>query len=703
MSSIFFLLFFLEPNPFRTKISDYSDRLRYVQLEAKIEPTWQTDHELALYGLLENRSGEVTGLLEKRPYRTTEDNYLLGIACYRLGEYERARYFLELARMAAAGMHLSERFQYVDYYLGLLFIKEQRLDKARSHFSGRVPLSEPFDPIWFFDGYDKLVLARQKIAEGDYAGARDIYAGVSDFFGYRELGLARVYEGLGELDSARRYCDTVVQYVREEQLVLAALSGLGRVSYAQKDYGRAAGFFKRYYAGTHDAGAAFMVGLCLSNEGKYDSAGLYFRELPDTVDDYLFYQGRTDYFRGQWGGAEEKLLRHREFFPGSKHADRGLYILGTINYKRKEYQPAVEFYQDLVNLYPASQYAASAMKTIADAYYSQAEYKQALVSYRKVRDYQPSVKMRGETALRIYETMFYLEKFSSMTAALHRFIEVNTDSVYAGGIVGTVRLRIAKMLNKDGEYYQSMVELDKLFAAETEPALICEALVERARVARNIGNINEEKRSYGEIVNRQDNRDYHTFAVGELASIYAKATEYDSALYYYNLLLSDDESREMAMFEIARLYDALGQYSETETMADRLIADFPNSVFLVDAYLLKSRSLRQRGKYDAAVEILAALAETTSVKPEVYVEIGDIYMEIHDFQKARDSYVAAGDHYQQDRDGAAKALLSAGDAARALGDKNGARESYLRGALIAQSLSIKDQLSARLSELDEAY
>ncbi len=701
MSSILFLLLLPGLEIPRAGISDWSDQLRYRQLEAKIEPTWQTDRELAVHWLLNGHPDETVRMLAVRPCRTVEDDYLLGIACYRLGEYERARDFLESARIAATGMHPAQRLQYVDYYLGLLYIKEQRLDKARDHFSGHIPLSEPLDPVWFFNGYDKLVLARQKIAEGDHQGARDIYIGVSDFFGYRELGLAIAYEGLGDHDSARRYCDTVVQYAHDEGLVMTALSGLGRISYALKDYGRAAGFYKRYYAGTRDADAAFMIALCLSNEGKYDSAGLYFRELPDTVDDYLFYQGRTDYFRGQWGGAEEKLLRHREFFPGSKYADRGLYILGTINYKRKEYQPAVEFYADLVNLYPASQYAASAMKTIADAYYSQAEYRQALESYRKVRDFQPAVKMRGETALKIYETMFFLKKFPSMTAALRRFIDDNADSVYAGGIIGTVRLRIAKMLNRDGEYYQSMIELDKLITADNDPAVVCEALVERARVARDMGNINEEKRSYREIAKRQDNRDYYTFAVGELASIYAKAAEYDSALYYYNLLLSDDKSREMAMFEIARLYAALGQYNETETMADRLIADFPNSVFLVDAYLLKSRSLRQRGKYDAAVKILAVLAETTSVKPEVYVEIGDIYMEINDFQKARDSYVAACDYYKQDRDGAAKALLSAGDAVRALGDKNGAREFYLRGAMIAQSLSIKDQLSARLSELDE--
>jgi tetratricopeptide (TPR) repeat protein len=682
---------------------DYSDQLRYRELEAKIEPTWQTDHELALYRLFENQPGEVISLLEKRPYRTAEDNYLLGIACYRLGEYKRARDYLELARTAAAGMHPAQRLRHIDYYLGLLYIKERRLDRARAYFSGRVPLNEPFDPVWFFDGYDKLVMARQKIAEGDYSGARDIYAGVSDFFGYRELGLARVYERLGDYDSARHYCDTVVQCAREEQLVMTALSGLGRISFALKDYGRAAGFFKRYYAGTHDVDAAFVIGLCMSNEGKYDSAGFYFRELPDTVDEYLFYQGRTDYFRGLWGSAEEKLLRHREIFPGSKYADRGLYILGTINYKRKEYQAAVEFYLDLVNLYPASQYAVSAMKTIADAYYNQGEYRQALSSYRKVRDFQPSVKMRGETALKIYETIFFLKKFPSMTAALRRFIDDNADSVYAGGIIGTVRLRIAKMLSNDGEYYQCMVELDKLIAAETEPALVCEALVERARVARNIGNISEEKRSYREIVKRQDNRDYYIFAVGELASIYAKGAEYDSALFYYNLLLSDDKSREMAMFEIARLYDVLGQYSETETMADRLIADFPNSVFLVDAYLLISKSLRRRGKYDAAMGILAALAETTNVRPEVYVEIGDIYMETQDYPKARDSYIAACDLYKQDRDGAAKALLCAGDAARAMSDKNGAREFYLHGAMIAQSLSIKDQLSARLTELDGGY
>jgi tetratricopeptide (TPR) repeat protein len=69
--------------------------------------------------------------------------------------------------------------------------------------------------------------------------------------------------------------------------------------------------------------------------------------------------------------------------------------------------------------------------------------------------------------------------------------------------------------------------------------------------------------------------------------------------------------------------------------------------------------------------------------------------------RARDNYLTAGEYYKQNRDGAAQAWLSAGDASVAIGDYKRARELFLQAHLIAESIVLKDKATARLSAISE--
>lgn len=434
-------------------------------------------------------------------------------------------------------------------------------------------------------------------------------------------------------------------------------------------------------------------------EGKYDSAAYYFNELPDTIDEYLYYIGKNDYYRGLWGSAEEKLMRHREFFPGSVYADRAIYLLGLINFKRREYAQAITLWQELVQLLPNSNYAITAVKGIADAYFELKDYKKALGNYRKVKEYKPPESIDLETKLKIYETLYHLKRYLSLVDALRRFIEENSNSSVE--LIPKTRLRIAKILFDEKEYYQSLAELNKIIENYALLSITNEALVERSKVCKKIGNMYEMKSSLRQLLLRNDAREYYPYAVNELGMEYLHELKYDSALYYYNILLNYNNYREMALFEIAQIYKRLGQYEEAVTMIDKLISEFPNSIFLLDAYLLKSESFRHRGNYEKANILMKELLEKMGERPEIYLEIGNIYFEIQDYFNARENYLLACEEFKQKRNEAAKALILAGDASIIIGDKKNAKEYYLRANMIAESPTLKDQSVTKLNALGE--
>lgn len=703
MSSILFLLLF--PGEDYFNCLNFDEAERYYRLFAKINPSYEIYYNAGICCLIQNEPNSAIELLARQPNKKSGIYYYLGVAHYRLGIYDKAFRYFDLSRSSeengTSPEKTSKKIGQSDYYLGLICLTEKRFAEAKEYLKTTPDSVNTSKPLNYLLNYEQLVAAQKNFIEGQYDRAVKLYEKVEDFFGFKEIGLAMTYAKIGDYEKALNFLETVIAGTNDQKLVAQALIEAGKISFRLKNYSMAKIYLKNYLEILSDNDAQYLLALSFNNENMYDSAAIYFRELPDSVDEYLFHKGRTDYFRGQWGSAEEKLLRHREFFPNSSYADRAIYILGSINFKRKEYYPAIDFWNDLINLYPNSSYAASAAKGIADAYFNLKEYKNALSVYKKVKEYRPSTKIESETKLKIYETLYYLKRYFSLVEALRRFIEENPNLSASGELVANTRLRIAKILFDEKEYYQSLNELDKLIVSYPDAPIIQEALVERARVCQNIGDEQEVKKSFQQLLTKTDGQEYYSYAVSELGRLYLKESKYDSALHYYNLLLDFDKYREMAIFEIAKIYDILGQNNEAETVVDKLIVDFPNSVFLFDAYILKSKSYRRRGNYAEAIKILEKLMAAVGIKPEIYLEIGDIYFEMNDYLKARDNYLFACDQFKQQRDNAARALLLAGDASIAMGDKKSAKEYYLRANLIAQSLTVKNQSSAKLMTISE--
>jgi tetratricopeptide (TPR) repeat protein len=681
----------LEPKGDYYRLENFLEARRYYHLENRLAPSDENLYRQALCCLGLDDYRTAVGILERIPRKDMLTYYYLGIAYYRLGMWDEAEINLRSAR------EFTGAFDPASYYLGLIALKRNEAADARDFFL-ELSLSPCRDSLLaYLDDYDRLIAARALFAEGRYADAIKTYEAIRDFFGYREIGLAIAYRKLKNYETGRTLLDSVLFTVADRALIERAWLESGLIDYSLKNFSGARAHLIRFLDRNPDPGVRFLIGLIFSQENKFDSAASYFQDLPDTVDDYLFHQGRTDYFRGRWGPAEEKLLRHREAFAQSPNADRADFILGSINFKRKEYRPAIEFWEELLQQFPGSSYAASAAKGIADAYFSIPDYGAALVAYRDIDRYKPPANVQAECRLKVYETRFYLKRYPTLLDALRAFLEDNPDSP----LVPRTSLRIAKFLYDLKEYYASLAELDRLIEKYPDLPIVNEALVDRARIGERIGNPKLVKTTYQRMLVNKEAKEYYSFALNELGRIYSAESRFDSALIYYQPLLGFDKYREMTMLEIAQIYDHLGQTRETELVCDNLITEYPNSVFLYDASMLKIKALRRSGNFEKALADLQGLNEKIGLKAEIYVEIGSIYAEIQEYGPARDNYLMAVDLFRQDRDAAADALVRAGDASLALGERKIAREQYLRANLFAESLTLKNQISAKLANLDE--
>ena len=689
MSKVLFALTLLITGSIETEID--LDMARFYELELTGDPSYDTYFRVGVYRLVQGDLAKSIELLERVRFVKPQACYYLGVAYYKSGDYSKAAYNFENACTA------KENYWQSCYYLSLICLKNNKLADALEYLQN-IPESEERQQLSsYILNYEILNEARNRLVDAEYDEAIGFYRQVDDFFGYRELGLAIAYARLGEYQRSIALLDTIIENSSDETLIQCALFQAGKEYAELKDVSKAKYYLREYLKLVPDDNAKYLMGRIYSDEARFDSARLCFKDLPDTIDAWLFYKGRTEYFLGQWSGSEDKLLRHREKFSESIYADRSLFILASINFKRKNYRKAILFWQELVDSFSHSIYTAAALKEIGNSYFSLGDYGSALNAYNRVAQYMPSEDIISEVSLKIYETKYYLNKFPSLVDALRRYVKENPSS----RLVPKTKLRISRILYDNGQYYQSLSELDRIIEDNPDNMTVVEALILRVQVSQAAGDRFELVRSLRALLMGEEATEYRLYAANELGALWIEEARYDSALYYYNLLLDSATYRENAILRIANIYNQLGQFKESIAMIERLISEFPKSRYLVDAYILNARALKNQGDYELAITVLREVTDKIGDRAELNMEIGTLYFESEEFAVARQYFLKACELFKQQRENAAQALLLAGDASVRIGDKTKGKEYYLQANMVAESAALKNQAMQKITMLDD--
>ncbi|KPK68726.1 hypothetical protein AMJ87_11490 [candidate division WOR_3 bacterium SM23_60] len=685
MSSILFVIFLSGGDVYLNQ-HNFSEAYRYYRMLTAVEATHQSYYGLAVSDLHHGFTDESITRLASVRFARPDVFYYLGVGYYRCGSYDTAAHYFNLFAHA-----MPEVWQ-PHYYAGLISLKEYNVAEAQVNISrmhGNI-YKEILEA--YLRDYENLVQARELLRQDRYEEALRLYEQVNRFFGYREIGYAYTLAALHEYDASCALLDSVMAHSGEDELVARSMFEAARVCIAAYRVAEARTYLRRMLDRESSDEILFMLGKTFSDEAQYDSALAYFTVLPDSVDAYLFYRGRTEYFLGLWGQAEQHLLLHREMFPVSSHGDRAVFILASINFKRSEFNQALSFWTEFVSEYPHSPYAAAAQKGIGDTYFELKQYRNALRAYEHVGEYDPSVAIASQAQLMTYEAGYHMGTYGSLLSALRSYVIEHPGSPF----VVRTRMRIADILLRQKQYYQALAELESVIEQYPHSPLTAQAYIEKARIHELLGNTTEIKNVYEQLLADAHTSGYHAFAADKLGALCVAESHFDDALGYYNMLIDDADYREKALFEIAKIYDALGQYGESDMIIENLASEFPESVFLLDALILRARAYRKQGHHGDAINVLTDYIATVGPKPSILMELGHVYFEIEDYQNARTQYVRACERFEQQRDNAAQALLFAGDAALAIGDPKGAREYYLQSDRIAESPLLKNQAATKL-------
>lgn len=667
------------------------DAARYHEFEMAVRPSHDNFFQSGLHRFIRGDVLESIELFEKIKSADHDAYYYLGIAHYRQGDHERA---------ADCFRTVSRRRPDIwqpYYFLSLIALERHDIDGARRYVE-KIPDPESRARIaGYVSDYEMLEQAQLLYAAGRYEDALELYGRITAFRGYRDIGMALACAKMGRHREGLVLLDSIFERSGDQALMLRAGYEAARQHARLGQTDKAKHYLRQCLGLTNDDEVRFLLGRILNDEAKYDSAAIYLADLPDSVDSFLFFRGRVDYFLGSWGRAEQKLMLHREIHRNSPYADRALYILASINYKRKEYGHAIRFWQELVDSFPASRYIAASLASIGDSYFHMQDYSMALQAYDRVAGHNPSEQISAEVGLKIHETRFHLGRYPSLIDALKDYVRKNPKST----LRARVRLRIAQLNYEGREYYRCIDELNGVIEENRGQPVEAEALMQKVQAVQAIRDTAELIRSLRSLLSSRGPAEYRLYAANEIGALWASEMRYDSALYYYNLLLEAETYRENAMLKIADIYGRLGRTQESLAMIERLISSYPRSAYMVDAHILRSRALKNEGQYDAAKQVLIELTERIGERADVCMEIGHLYYESGQFLVARQNYLRACDLYEQHRDNAARALMLAGDASVALGDEDQGREHYLHAGMIAESPLLKSGAIQKLNKLGD--
>lgn len=428
---------------------------------------------------------------------------------------------------------------------------------------------------------------------------------------------------------------------------------------------------------------------------------VFLQQTNNLSDSLLFDKGYKEFLKNEWESAEKYLRQHFELYPASRYREQVLYLLGETKFRQGQYSNAIEYWEHLQEKYPESSYKMEAIKKIGDAYFNSGKYDLALKQYKKVKNFNPDKKILLEVNLKIEESLYYLGQYKNLIDALYHFIDANLDTFDSSGIITTTMMRIMRIHLDKKEYYSALVLLDRLQETYPETPIIYEVLFERANIYKLLGDRKGYKNALLSLVAKGKKSELYTYVVIDLANLYLEEQIYDSSLYYWTILCRENENyNDLALKQIAEIYYKIGQKFEAIIVIQSLIDKFPHSKFIADAYLLLAEIYKSEGDFQQVIKTLKELQTKSELEPAILIKIGKIYFEIKDYDAALETYLMASESFKDQRDESARALILAGDAAYAKGDKVNARKHYLHARLIALSEEVKNLAGLKINQLE---
>ena len=433
------------------------------------------------------------------------------------------------------------------------------------------------------------------------------------------------------------------------------------------------GYFLVIQVPTHlsadNSRALYEQGVEAYKSGNFGSAGLIFRKIVDTNDEFhdrAWYHLGLSIFRQK--KYESAIFEFNRFLLDCATSDLcalSRFWIAESEYYRMKYIKAIEEYNRFIAQSPDEKYTFDAMRRIGDIYFIQSRYDEAVLVWNKTLDKAPDEDRKNRLVLKIGESLFLNEQYDESLELLDRLKGLRGDpktAAKANLLLGRVNqlknnYRMAlryfnsipePMLKEkpyyDAQYFKSLSYKDlgqkSTAKSNLEVFLIIGKDSEWYNDARHdLGKmyIQENMETKGirlleEARNNTTKMELRSMAAMELAKIYMKKNPLEAIPYLEDSVsLNDPEEQKNALLLLSRVYVEAERNADAERLLELMVNKYPYDNAMEEVQFLLSRVHLSRGQIDKAVEGFNKIREINPFSK--YIPETNYYLGLSSYQE----------------------------------------------------------------------
>jgi tetratricopeptide (TPR) repeat protein len=556
---------------------------------------------------------------------------------------------------------LKKAYQTVCFYYGLQLLEQSGYDQALGRL--RKAVDNPHDP-------DMALSARYWSAEAQFRQ--------------------------GDFRTARGSWETYLRSpgVAQNEFAARAHYGIGWTYFKEKNYAAALKSFDDYLsrAGANEpktpvVDANLRAGDCAFVQKNYARANSYYQKaaaMRFAFQDYAAYQIAEGNFRQrQYESAVQAFDQLANNFRNSELRDNALDRISDIylNWIRNN-NLAARYAQTLVNEYPRSPLAAAAYIRLAVIAYDNGDEAQTIQYFKKVLSDYGRDQQNTQTALDNLSQLLPPDEFDRV---LRDFRNQNPQS---GNNLGALVFNTAKSRFYDGNYSAAADGFSNYIREYRNGASYLEALFLRGRSYRELRQFPRALEDFAAVYSTPSVNDFTLNALQEAGEIKFETRDYNGSLELYRSLLQLSgraENRATALFGMADNLEALARYDQAIESLIQIAENNDVEVFArTKASVAIGRCQYKGGRLSEAFETYAEVernfknefgAESQYMIAQIQLDEGrrlkaqgDAARASAKFQGVRDAAIYANNTYPTYNYWKAKTFLVAADAYYEMGN-----------------------------------
>jgi len=537
------------------------------------------------------------------------------------------------------------------YLLGRTLFIKGRFKEAQKVFSKIINEGTHFENM----DYALFGMAEVEMRLGDQEEATKLLLSLIQKFpkfdqidcSYYLLGLLQL--GSNQLANAESTFKKVSQYSKNNQLIRSSLFWLGILSFRQRQYETASGYFQTLWENPASISPEYL---------KYA----------------LFWLGESQLKSGRIDEAKHRYRTFCERFKNDPLVPEAYWRTGFCEYQLGNFKNSIETFQSFGNQFKDSSLLFYTCYLLGKMFLMNGDYLSSIKELNLVLNPSQENSWGGLSLLILYWNYIQLGDMDGANRIFQRlqklghfedekiFIQwLNAEMLYAGGeilesipyyfsILNTrfrekALFQIGKGYFFENKFRESIINLDILLLEFPNSKYLEEGLFLKGECLVRLGNLDQALETYSLIVRQNRNNSWNLFALTQTGCIYAFQNEQDKAGNAFKKVMEDFPNHPLfyrAALQLGNL--SFSKNNIVEALRYYSIVLKGNILELFgEAYFGLGEIFYQQGKYEKALNnfetAVQYLKETSSWFFLTQLEIGNLKRRGGKYEEAKKSYL----------------------------------------------------------------